>query len=125
MAFQAGQTPVFLARITNVETGVPLSPLEVESATYTVEQTSSAYGRNATGAAVEYHTDGEIPGTAFLEAPICVPPWDVDEIGYNFKFSPNTREYPAFEHPGEYSVRFRVVPTVGNPIVWKRTLRFE
>ena len=124
MAFHAGQTPVFYARITNTETGNPITPVEIESASYTVTQVSAAFGRGAVGQAVEHHTDAEIPLTAFLESPIAVPPWSVDEIGYNFKFTPDTRQYPAFENPGEYAVTFKVVPTVGNPIVWKRTLRF-
>lgn len=124
MAFHAGQTPVFYARITNTETGNPITPVEIESAYYTVTQVSAAFGRGAVGQAVEHHTDAEIPLTAFLESPIAVPPWSVDEIGYNFKFTPDTRRYPAFENPGEYAVTFKVVPTVGNPIVWKRTLRF-
>lgn len=124
MSFQVGQTPVFLARITNVESGAYLLPAEVEQATYTIEQTSSAFGRNAAGEEVAYHTNQEIPLTAFLEAPIAVPPWSTDEIGYNFKFSPNTRVYPAFAYPGEYIVTFKVIPTVGNPIVWRRSIRF-
>lgn len=124
MAFHAGQTPVFYARITNTETGNPITPIEIESASYTVTQVSSAFGRGAVGQPVEHHTNAEIPLTAFLEGPIAVPPWSVDEIGYNFKFTPDTRQYPAFENPGEYAVTFKVVPTVGNPIVWKRALRF-
>ena len=124
MAYQANQTPTFLARITNVETGNYLQPEEVSSATYTVEQVSSAYGRNAGGEAVQYHTNQTVPSTAFLEQPIKTDQWTKDAIGYNFKFSPNTRTYPAFPYPGEYQITFKIVPVDGNPIVWRRNLQF-
>lgn len=123
--YQAGQTPTFLAQIKNVETGRYLLPIEIESATYTIEQSSVSYGRNSTGESVEYHTNQSIPLTAFLESPVLSNQWTADENGYNFKFSPDTRIFPAFEYPGEYTITFRVLPVIGNPIVWKRTLKFE
>lgn len=123
--FQTGQTPVFLARIVNSEDGSLLAPSSVQSATYSIAQESSAYGRGAAGTPVEYHDNQAVPSTAFLESALNDDSWTIDAIGYNFKFTPDTREHPAFSNPGEYSITFKIVPVAGNPIVWKRFLRFE
>lgn len=126
---QKGSTPVFLARITNTEQSsgdnlVPLDTDTITSAKYTIYRKSTAYG-GVPYTAMPGHVDIDIPDTCFLETLQMDQFWTADAGGYNFRFSPNTRDgtHP-FETAGVYEIRFVLTRTFGNPIVWNRILTF-
>jgi hypothetical protein len=46
------------------------------------------------------------------------PPWDVDEVGFNFRHEIDVTESPAFVTAGRrYRVQYVLTPTDGQPIV--------
>ena len=127
--YQRGQTPTFMARITNSERNRGnryslLSPEEVTGIQYSILKMASPDG-GGTPYAVTGHIDQAIPLSALLEElETNDPNWTPDRDGYNFKFSPDSRVHPAFPEAGNYRVTFKIIPTEGNPIVWSRSLRF-
>ena len=49
--------------------------------------------------------------------------WDEDNIGYNFKLTPDITEYDLFEETGEYRFKVTIELSSGNPIVFYRTIQ--
>ena len=130
VVYQCGQTPTFMARITNSELDSVddyslLNSDDVESIRYSIVKTAGNPG-GGSPCAVTGHVNQPIPLTALLEnLETNDPNWAVDDVGYNFKFSPDSRVHCAFPESGSYRITFTIVPTVGNPIVWSRRLQFD
>ena len=145
--FQRGATPTFLARIANREydpdgSGNPVvvSREDVDFLRYTVFKLGTAYG-SATRV-IEGHTEVDVPldggaGEAggnfsfWMQERLVTEDkaWlaGKDEIGYNFKFTPDSTEHLAFPETGRYIVRFELhmKPGCGNPICWSREIEIE
>lgn len=128
--YQSGQTPTFMARISNSEldsgSGFSLlAPADVDAMRYSIVKTEGNPGGGGPYA-VTGHVEKPIPVTALLEnLETDDPNWTIDSGGYNFKFSPESRPHLAFPEKGNYRITFTIVPRTGNPIVWSRQLKFE
>lgn len=120
--YNAGETPIFFARVTNSATNEPVDPETVESVTYTCFKKVYSWG-STTLESVEGHLAAEVPVSAVLDeivSPETDPRWTRDATGYNFVFEPNTREHALFPSAGDYRVVFNIDFTTGNsaPIVY-------
>ena len=67
---------------------------------------------------VQGHVDVDVPIDSVLEALQTSDAWTIDSVGYNFVYTPNTREYPLFAKKGEYQIKVVVNLATGNPIVF-------
>lgn len=154
--YYAGQTPTFLARILNNEyelkdsdgnkVYIPVTRDEVEGLWYTVYKVGYSYG--AKTSTVPGHTDvyvpfNNVPGQpdySFWITERLVPNdpvWksNIDDIGYNFKFTPTIpveyveadgemkeKTVDIFPSSGTYEIRFSLKMKEGNPIVWRQSV---
>lgn len=124
------QTPCFRALIAT-ESGALFDPqtdlatqselttegIELPPISYSVFKTSSAVYRAANGDVepVEGYQNVEIDVDALIE------PTDfaLEDLEYNFSFTPESRATFPFEEPGGYFVDFIVYPKTGAAIVWR------
>lgn len=110
-----GENAVFMARLIDKETGIPLSPNDVESITFNAWK----YRRNETGASkdsVPGFSDIEVPTDTVLAALENSDFWTVDEGKINFIHVPDQRGNRLFPTPGEYLVEYEIRLKNGNPI---------
>lgn len=113
--FNANEAPIFLARIEDSATSIPVAPEQVESIGLT------AYAlRLSRGVKKRVPLDGwvdvEVPTTAIQAELVATDPrWKQDSIGYNFLFEPDLREKQLFSQAGEYAVVISVKFKDGNP----------
>jgi hypothetical protein len=113
--FNANEAPVFLARIEDSATSIPVAPEQIESIGLT------AYAlRLSRGVKKRVPLDGwvdvEVPTTAIQSELIASDPrWKQDSIGYNFLFEPDLRGKQLFAQAGEYVVVISVKFKDGNP----------
>lgn len=49
----------------------------------------------------------------------------VDEIGYNFSYTPEGRVTPMFPKSGRYAVEFKIYPRSGPIVVWRSDVLVE
>lgn len=110
-----GANSVFMARIKDKETGVPLKEEDVASITLNAWK----YRRDTNG-----DSRDEVPGFIGVPVPVdsvlpSVSPsdfWDLDNIGINFLHVPDQRENLLFPTPGAYLVEYVLALKAGNPI---------
>ena len=114
--YQAGETPLFFARLVDTADDSLITPERVESITYSCYKRSQPWGIE-TRNAVTGHENVYVPLTA-LESQLVTDDerWTVDDVGYNFHFEPDARTNPLFPSNGSYVVVFKVLPSTGNPI---------
>src|SRR5690606_3959990 len=64
---------------------------------------------------VEGHNNVELEADEiFVDTLQTDPPWDLDEVGYNFRHDIDVTTHEAFPHAGvEYQVRYEVTPMAG------------
>lgn len=116
--YNAGESPVLMARIQNSKTDAIITNESVSSISYSAYSESSGWGI-ATRTPVTGHQNISIDPSALLSAvvaPTSDPRWTVDSTGYNFIFEPNCRTNPIFPTAGEYVVIVTINFTNANPL---------
>ena len=113
--FNAGEAPVFLARIADSLTSVSVVPSDVESIALTVYKLELYRGVKRR-VALDGWENVAVPLTAVMESIIADDPrWKRDSIGYNFRFEPDLREKELFKDAGEYVAVVTIKFKEGNP----------
>lgn len=115
--FNAGETPVFFARVENSRTGALLKTSDVESIALTIYQYSANNIRSASGT-------GYVPITGWDNVPLVVAdvvddtPEADPRVNFipNVVFEPDTLEDNPFDNPGQYRAVFNITPVEGNRI---------
>lgn len=114
-AFRGG-TATFLARVVN-DVGRPLHPDDIATATYSVYELNGS------------DPDLRRPVPEHSERPLAIDqilspslrrdyPWDVDELGYNFRYTLDDSPATPFPAAGRhYLVEFRLRPKQGHIIL--------
>jgi hypothetical protein len=107
---------VLMARVAFAD-GTLVEPDDVESVAYSVAEIDPC-GLVAP-VAVEGHAGVTLDAEQVLSASLLDdPPWDVDEVGFNFRHEVDVTESPAFVKAGRsYRVEYVLTPTDGQPIV--------
>lgn len=115
--YNAGESPVLFARITDSLTDDPIAPSAVSGISYTCYKKTAAWS-SETLSPVSGHEAVEVPNNAVLSAvvpPTDDPRWTKDATGYNFIFEPNSRTNPIFPAPGDYVIVVTIAFTNANP----------
>ncbi|MCS7237909.1 MAG: hypothetical protein NZ899_06520 [Thermoguttaceae bacterium] len=111
-----GGSAILLARVVG-EDGRVLRPEDISNASYSVYELDA------------HDPDVRRPVTGHVDRPLTVGevlsphlrrdfPWDVDEVGYNFRHVLETVSTPCFPHAGRhYLVEVRFNPVRGQPIL--------
>lgn len=112
----AGTSVVLMARVAFAD-GTLVAPEDVESVTYGVAEIDPC-GLTAP-VDVEGHAGVALDAGQVLSATLLDDaPWDVDEVGFNFRHEVDVTEAPAFVTAGRrYRVQYVLMPTDGQPIV--------
>jgi len=112
----AGASVVLMARVAFAD-GTLVAPDDIESATYTVTERDPCGLAPATP--IEGHAGVTLEAEHVLSASLLEePPWEVDEIGFNFRHEIDVTESPAFVTAGRsYRIEYVLTPTDGQPIV--------
>lgn len=114
--YNAGESPVLMARIQDSRTADIITPASVSSITYTAYSASSGWGVQ-TRTPVDGHEGVTVPATALKAALVTDDPrWTVDSTGYNFIFEPDCTQAPIFPTAGEYVVVVTINFTNANPL---------
>ena len=114
--YNAGESPVLMARIQDSRTADIIAPASVSSISYTAYSASSGWGIQ-TRTPVEGHEAETVPSDALKAALVTDDPrWTVDSTGYNFIFEPDCRQNPIFPSAGEYVVVVTLNFTNANPL---------
>ena len=115
--YNAGESPVLMARIQDSKTGAIITNASVSSISYSAYSTSSGWGIQ-TRTPVEGHEDVPVTASDALKAALVTndPRWTVDTTGYNFIFEPDCRQAPIFPTAGEYVVVVTINFTNANPL---------
>lgn len=111
-----GASVVLMARVAFAD-GTLVAPEDVESVAYTVAEIDPC-GSTAP-VTVEGHAGETLEVEQVLSASLLDgPPWDVDEVGFNFRHEIDVTESPAFVTAGRsYRVEYVLTPMDGQPIV--------
>lgn len=114
--YNAGESPVLMARIQDSKTSDIIQPASVSSITYTAYSASSGWGIQ-TRTPVDGHEGVTVPATALKAALVTDDPrWTVDSTGYNFIFEPDCTQAAIFPTAGEYVVVVTINFTNANPL---------
>lgn len=115
MAFRGG-TATLLARVVD-EFGAPLRPDDVIAAEYSVYELNLS-DPNYRQAVPGHHARSLAVRDLLLPELRRDYPWDVDEVGYNFRHTLDAAVAPPFPGAGRhYLVEFRLQPAVGQVII--------
>ena len=114
--YNAGETPVLFARITNSQTGAPIPAADVSAISYTCNRLNVGWGTE-TRTPVEGHEDVDVDASAVLAALVTNDPrWTIDTTGYNFKLEPDSRTNPIFPSSGNYEIVVTIKFSNANPL---------
>lgn len=114
--YNAGETPVLFARITNSQTGAPIPAADVSAISYTCNRLNVGWGTE-TRTPVEGHEDVDVDASAVLAALVTNDPrWTIDTTGYNFKLEPDSRTNPIFPSSGNYEIVVTIEFSNANPL---------
>lgn len=115
--FNAGETPIFFARVINSYTRNALTTADVSSITFGLYTFASNNIRSSAGvgyAEVEGWTNISLTvSDVMVDNPTEDPRCD---FLANLSYEPNTRENNPFTEPGNYRAIFNIVPVNGNKI---------
>lgn len=114
------QTPTFFATLITAS-GTPFDVDDFNSGKYTVYKSSSTMLSRVPSrylTPVSGFANVAIPSSAIISSETV----ENSDLNYNFRFSPDALETFPFADVGIYFVEFQITPTVGNPIVWQRTI---
>ena len=113
--FNANEAPVFLARIVDSATNVPVVPSDVESIALTVYK-QELYRGSKRKLELSGWVDVVVPTSTIKGEPVVDDPrWKKDSVGYNFLYEPDLREKKLFAEAGEYVAIITVAFKEGNP----------
>ncbi len=114
--FNAGETPVFLARVADSATETPRTSADVDAISMTVYREDWVFGRYKL-TPLDGWENVSVPVSALLDSLVTDDDkrWTKDGIGFNFRFEPDARTLALFAAPGEYRVVFTIRPKIGNP----------
>lgn len=114
------QTPTFFATLAT-SNNTPFDVADFKSGEYTIYKSSSPLLSRVPS---QYLTPvNGFSGVAItVDAIIASETVTESGLNYNFRFSPDALETFPFADVGIYFVEFQITPTVGNPIVWQRTI---
>ena len=110
-----GQNCVFLARITDIESGEPIDTGLIRSiyvSAYRLIKNTVGIGR----VTIEHFENVEVDPDAVSDSLKNGNAWTRDSIGYNFFHSPIQIEQYLFADPGSYQVEYEIRLNEGNPI---------
>lgn len=115
--FNAGETPIFFARIVNSLTQTPLKTSDVSSVSLTIYQYSANNIRSSVGT-------GYVPLDNWEDVALTVAdviddtPSEDPRVRFmpNLIYEPNTLTDNPFETPGQYRAAFTITPAEGNRI---------
>lgn len=115
--FNAGETPVFFARVVNSLTNEPLKSADVDSIALTIYSYSANNIRSSTGT-------GYTPIDDWKDVPMTVQDVIIDNpaadprVSFvpNLVFEPDTLTVNPFENAGQYRAVFTITPVSGNRI---------
>ncbi|QDV76117.1 hypothetical protein [Botrimarina mediterranea] len=112
----AGASAVLMARVAYAD-GTLVAPEEIASAAYAVAEVDPCGLAPPTD--VAGHTGVALDVEQVLSTELLDnPPWEVDEVGFNFRHEVDVTESPAFVTAGRrYRVQYVLTPTDGQPIV--------
>ena len=115
--FNAGETPIFFARVIDSETQAPLTQADVSSIVLTIYAYSRNNIRSSEGTGYTPIEDWEDVPMAVADVVIDRPHLD-PRCGFapNLIFEPNTLTDNPFETPGQYRAVFTITPVEGNRI---------
>lgn len=115
--FNAGETPVFFARVVNSLTNEPLTTSDVSSISLTIYSYSSNNIRTSSGTPFVPLEDWDDVSLTVNEVLRDNPTVD-RRVSFipNLVFEPNTLTDNPFETPGQYRAQFTITPTVGNRV---------
>lgn len=114
--YNAGETPVLFARITNSQTGDNIPASDVSAISYTCNRLNVGWGTE-TRTPVEGHEDVDVDVSAVLAALVTDDPrWTIDTTGYNFKLEPDSRTNPIFPSSGNYEIVVTIEFSNANPL---------
>lgn len=111
-----GASVVLMARVAFAD-GTLVATEDIDSVTYSVAEIDPC--GLAAPVAVEGHADEALDAEQVLSASLLDdPPWDVDEVGFNFRHEIDVTDSPAFVTAGRsYRIEYVLTPTDGQPIV--------
>lgn len=113
--FNAGESPIFLARIVDSASNVPVKPSDVETISLTVYK-QTLYRGVKQKLPLNNWNGVDVPITAVMENLVTDDArWTQDETGYNFRFEPNLREKQLFTESGDYAAIITIRFKEGNP----------
>lgn len=114
----AGATATLLARLVD-EYGDPISPAEIVSAVYSIDEAPLDYSAPPT--AVTGHQSRSLTVADVLNDTLQLDAaWDVDGVGYNFKHTPDASTDAPFPDAGAtYEVRYTFTNSAGLPVVFR------
>lgn len=114
--YNAGETPVLFARITNSQTRDIIPASDVSGISYTCNRLNVGWGTE-TRTPVEGHADVDVDASAVLAALVTNDPrWTIDTTGYNFKLEPDSRTNPIFPSSGNYEIVVTIEFSNANPL---------
>ena len=124
-ARNAGETPIFFARIVDSLTETALTQSDVSSVAYTIYRYGYGSARSGSYGKTPVTNWESLPvnvSDCFIDAPVSNDPRV--SFAYNFKFEPNTLTENPFDTAGKYSIEFIITPTSGNriPVIFEVTL---
>lgn len=106
---------VFLARLVDKDSGLPLTASDVQS----IRLRAWKFKRNTNGISRE-SVDGfeniDVPVDAVLMEMESSDYWTIDSGKVNFIHIPDQRNYPLFPTPGSYLLEYEILLKDGNPI---------
>lgn len=114
------QTPTFFATLATAN-NTPFDVGDFKSGEYTIYKSSSPLLSRVPS---RYLTPVNGFSGVAITVDAIIASETVAELGlnYNFRFSPDALDTFPFADVGIYFVEFQITPTVGNPIVWQRTI---
>jgi hypothetical protein len=113
--FNANESPIFLARIVDSATSVPVAPSDVESIALTVYK-QELYRGSKRKTELSGWVNVVVPTSTIKEELVVDDPrWKKDSVGYNFLYEPDLREKKLFAQAGEYVAIITVAFKEGNP----------
>lgn len=115
--FNAGETPIFFARVVNSLTQTPLTTADVSSIALTIFSYSSNNIRSSVGT-------GYVPIDNWEDVALTVAdviddsPSEDPRVSFvpNLVFEPDTLTDNPFDNPGQYRATFTITPVAGNKI---------
>lgn len=115
--FNAGETPIFFARVVNSLTQTPLKTSDVSSVSLTIYQYSANNIRSSVGTGYVPLDDWENVALTVADV-IDDTPSEDPRVSFvpNLIYEPNTLTDNPFETPGQYRAAFTITPVEGNRI---------